>query len=596
MPITRKDFTGLTDQYLDTTAYNLDPQFQTMYLRDPKEIDMRRLKSYQYFMDFYRGRHWEESGEFNPAYGSKSLVQEEYNRRTWNMSQNIVDKLVSFLVKEEWKIKLPEELEDANSEVQDEGQDVGPEESKPFDSFEEKAQEPRDPMVEPKGDEGKSSNPVHDLLEQVWTANRRHQFSYDMANMGMITGDCFIKVSYDPDFYGEDMGELKFDVLDSRTVQPYFDSLERTRMVGCRIQYPVKMRETDAEEDGGMGGERVVMYREIHTDTNIYTFLDDELQDAVANPLGEMMVVHIKNEPLPFERYGRSVLYNLIMPNKEFNEKVSDFSEILAYHAAPVTIIKGARVQNLEKGARKVWGGIPKDGDVYNLNLDADLSSSVDYLDKLKTFIHETGAVPPETMSNLQAISNTSGSALHLQYQPILDRIQRMQINYGEGLKQINRLILRFYEAVGIVDLPEDVGMSLKYKTVIEWGDALPRDRSIDLADISTEMGLGIESKRGALKRLGEENPDAKLEEIKQETMEQAEMDFMSTGLSGFGDPSAGPDGMGGAASGADDGTQNDVAGATAAAKTNPNTQGNQTSVQAVKKSAQTTTNANRVR
>lgn len=552
MPISRKDFTGLTDQYLDTSAYAIDPTFQQWLTKDEKELDQRRFRAYKYFMDFYRGRHWEEAGEFNPAYGNKSFAHEEFNRRTWNIAQNIVDKLIAFLVKEPWTIKLPAELEPDN--LRDE--------------------------IEP--------NPIHDLLESVWQANDRATFSYRMAYMGCVTGDCFIKLTYDEDFYAEGAGELIMSVLDSRTVQPFFDDMEKDKLIGVRIQYPVK----EVQEDGST---RVVMYQELHTEGSIVYALDYEVQQVVPNPLGELMVVHIKNEPLPFERYGRSDLYNLIMANKEYNEKRSDISEILAYHAAPVTVIKGARVQNLEKGARKVWGGIPKDGDVYNLNLDADLSSSLQYLEDLKTHLHETGCVPPETLSNLQAVSNTSGSAMHLQYQPILDRIARKRPEYTRGLVRLNRLILRFYEACGVVELP-DIAPALKYKTTIKWGDSLPRDRSIDLADISTEMGLGIESKRGALKRLGEENPDAKLDEIKREMVDQAEMDFMTAGLGGFGDPVAGPDGMGGASTGADDGTQNDVSGAVNAAKTNPITQGSQTSIQAVKKSAQTTTNQNRTR
>lgn len=549
MPITRSDFKGLTDLYLDTAAYNLDPGFQNIFLTDPKELDQRRLRAYKYFMDFYRGRQWEETGEYNPAYGNKSFIQEEFNRRSWNISQNIVDKLVSFMVKEPWTVKLPDELEDTADA---------------------------------------DNTPIHDLLEAVWTANDKLAFSYRMAYMGAITGDCFIRLSYDPDFYADEVGELKMDVLDSRLVQPFWDSLDRNKLIGVRIQYPVK----EVDETGSTN-ER--MYREVHTDASIVYLLDDEVQEIVPNPLGELMVVHIKNEPLPFERFGRSVLYSLIMPQKEFNEKLSDFSEILAYHAAPVTIVKGARVQNLEKGARKVWGGIPKDGDVYNLNLDADLSSSIEYLDRLKKFICETGAVPEETMSNLQNVSNTSGSALHLQYQPVVDRIQRMQPDYAAGLMQLNRLILRFYEMADVLDLPEDVAPALKYKTSIVWGEPLPRDRSIDLADISTEMGLMIESKRGALKRLGEENPEAKLEEVRQEALDQAQDDFVMAGMQGFGDPTAGPEGLG-TNSGADDGTQQDVSKAVASAKTNPVTQGSQTSVQAVKKSAQTTTNANRQR
>lgn len=51
-PIVRKDFQGITDMYLDTAAYNLDPSFN-YYLQDPKELDQRRLRAYKYYMDFY---------------------------------------------------------------------------------------------------------------------------------------------------------------------------------------------------------------------------------------------------------------------------------------------------------------------------------------------------------------------------------------------------------------------------------------------------------------------------------------------------------------------------------------------------------------
>lgn len=549
MPIQRKDFSGLTDWYLDTANYNLDPAFMNYFLKDPKELDQRRFRAYKYYMDFYRGKHWEEQGEWSwtPAFGNyQGYTQEEFNRRRWNHAANIVDKLVSFLVKESWAVKLPEELEDTPG--------------------------------------------IQETLDAVWHANERDRFAYDMAYMGCITGDCFIKVSYDEDFYAKGVGELKFDVLDSRTVLPFFDGMDRNKLVGCRIQYPTY----ELQEDGS---KQKVMYTEVHTEGSIITLLDGEVENVSPNPLGELLVIHIKNEPLPFERFGRSDLEDLILPQKEYNEKISDLSEILAYHAAPVTIIKGARIQQLEKGARKVWGGIPKEGDVYNLNLEADLTSSLQYLEALKKHLSETGSVPEEALGALQNVSNTSGAALHIQYQPLVERIKKKQICYSQGLYKVNELVLKFYEAVDALDLPEDVPPAHKYKTTIQWGDALPRDRSIDLADMSTEMGLGIESKRGALKRLGEENPDAKLEEIKEEALEQAEMDFMTFGLGQYGVPEAGgeqQEGPPGTAPGAEAGPQNNVEGAIKAAKTNPAVQGNQTSVNAVKRSAQETTANNK--
>lgn len=591
----RSDFKGLNDLYLDTAQYNLDPAFQNLFLQDPKEMDQRRINAYRYFMDFYKGKQWEEAGEWNPAFGGNRIVQEEFNRRTWPLSRAIVDKLISFLVKEPWTVKLPKELQPETEahespDPTEPNTDPNKDPSEQYDPGQPQNADNSDdaPYNVPTQPNKKEANPISDILEAVWRANNREQFSYDMAAMGCITGDCFVKVYYDEDFYAEGVGELKFQVLDSRTVIPFFDGQDKNKLIGARIQYPMFELQAD-------GSKKKVSYTEVHTDSNIITFIDGEVDNVAPNPLGELLIIHIKNEPLPFERFGRSDLEDLILLQKEFNEKTSDFSEILAYHAAPVTIVKGARLPTLDKGARKVWAGIPEKGDVFNLNLEADLSSSLEYMDRLKKMMHELGNVPEEALGALQNVSNTSGAALHVQYQPLIERIQKKQICYALGLQKLNGIILRFYEAVGALELPEDVPPSLKYQTYIEWGDALPRDRSIDLSDIATEMGLGIESKRGALRRLGEEDPESKLEEIREEQLEDSQMDFMTAGLSQFGDPGAGPDSMG-TAPGAQDGPQKDVSGAVNASKTNPNTHSQQTSIGAVKSAAQTSTGKNKKR
>ena len=549
MAIQRKDFKGITDMYLDTAAYNLDPSFN-YYLQDPRELDQRRLRAYKYYMDFYDGKHWDDvvgsvtMSEWNPAYGYYYSWNEDFNRRTWNISKNIVDKLVDWMCQEEWKVKLSHELVELTS----------------------------------KSESDTETNPFQEVLENVWEANSRHEFTYDLAYQACIVGDAFIKIAYEPNFYADGVGEIKLTVLDSRTVMPYWDGHNKRKMVGCRIQYPTK----EIQSDGSL---KSVMYTEIHTEGTIMELIDGELDKSYPNPLGEVLIVHVPNEPLPYRKYGRSDLESLLLPNKEYNEKASDLSEILAYHAAPVTIIKGARVQNLERGARKVWGGIPKDGDVYNLGLTSDTSAALEYLDLLKKHLHETGNVPAESLGAEQAVSNTSAVALHVQYQPLIERITKKRIHFGKALRKINELILKFYEEAGVIEFPSDLSPAKKYKTEITWGDALPRDRSLDLADMSTEIGLGIESKHGALIRLGEESPDMKLQEIEDEQIHDAEVQWQTAGMGSM-DPSMG--GPGGAASGGV--PQNDVSGAIAASKTNPVTQGNGVAQQAVKNSAQTQT------
>lgn len=625
MPLQRKDFLGVTDQYLDTSAYNLDPSFN-YYLQDPRELDQRRLRAYKYYMDFYDGKHWDDvigsvtMSEWNPAYGYYYSWNEDFNRRTWNFSRMIIDKLVDWFCQEEWKNKVPPELApepknnqpssfgfqqggQTNDAFPSQGQQGG-QNSQPGQSSgqqgggqqnsqpgQQGGQQP-DPMSMQKSvyNTDKTETPSdrkHDtqqVLDNVWIANERHAFTYNLAYQSFICGDAFVRMSWDDNFYADGVGELVLQVLDSRTVIPYWDGQNKRKMIGCRIQYPVR-------EVQGDGSVKMRMYTEVHTESTIVELLDGQVTNNYTNPLGELMIIHFPNEPLPYRKYGKSDLESLLLPNKEFNEKASDFSEILAYHAAPVTIIKGARVQNLERGARKVWGGIPKDGDVFNLELQTDMSSTQEYLTMLQKHLFEAGNVPEESLGSEQQVSNTSAVALQIQYQPLIERTKRKHIHVGKGLRQINRLILRFYEMAGVWEAPDQIAPSRKYRVEIEWGDSLPRDRSLELADIATEIGLGIESKQGALVRLGCEDPNAKLQEIEQELKADAMLQFQTAGMMGTDatDDQNGADG--GALGGDSDPGGGPSANATApqqASAQNPAVHGQQVSSMAAKKASQT--------
>lgn len=631
MPMQRKDFLGVTDMYLDTAAYNLDPSFN-YYLQDPRELDQRRLRAYKYYMDFYDGKHWDDvigsvtMSEWNPAYGYYYSWNEDFNRRTWNISRNIIDKIVDWICQEEWKNKIPPELA-PKPKMSDmtlpgmagQGGDSGgggggtsPQQSqssqKSFSNNQGQGNNGQKPQNSQQGgnsqqgqQQGQQGSPqagqmademnsywdqhqkddedsAQTILDNVWIANERHTFTYDLVYQACIVGDAFVRMSWDDDFYAPGVGELKLQVLDSRTVIPYWDGQNKRKMIGCRIQYPVR----EVQEDGGV---KMRMYQEVHTEATILELLDGEVINQYPNPLGELMIVHFPNEPLPYRKYGRSDLENLLLSNKEYNERSSDLSEILAYHAAPITVIKGARVQNLEKGARKIWGGIPKDGDVFNLELQSDLSATQEYLDSIKKHLHESGNVPEEALGALQEVSNTSAAALHVQYQPLIERVKKKQMLFGKGLRTLNRLILMFYQMAEVWKPPEGIAPSRMYRTEIEWGDALPRDRSLDLADIATEIGLGIESKKGALVRLGIEDPEAKLMEIEEELKHDAQLQFMTAGMMGDDDNTTGEEG--GTEPGAEDGPQNDVSGAVNASKTNSTSQGSNIASQAVKKAAQ---------
>jgi hypothetical protein len=224
--------------------------------------------------------------------------------------------------------------------------------------------------------------------------------------------------------------------------------------------------------------------------------------------------------------------------NEAYTERLTDIGNIIAYHSAPTTLVFGARVQGLTRGANKIWGNLPKDGEVKNLELKTDLKAANDHLAKIKEDLHVCSGVPEIAQGTHQAISNTSGIALHTMYLPLIERADVKQGIYGPELIEVSILALRWLKALNMatmlneetnreitVDLPETDRQweDLRINTKMTWPSPLPKDELIETQVQSARLTAGIQSKRGALVALGDPNPEATLEEIEEDAAEAQE-------------------------------------------------------------------------
>jgi hypothetical protein len=374
------------------------------------------------------------------------------------------------------------------------------------------------------------------LLRRIWEVdNNKSQTLWDMGQQGGVSGDCFVKVAYDPAWEDpagfQHPGRVRILPLNSSFCFPEYHPHDRDRLIRFKMKY--RFWGTSLE-----GTRQVYTYTEILTDDLIQEFVNDELIDERPNPIGTIPVVHIRNIPISGSPWGLSDINSIVALNREFNEKATDISDIINYHAAPVTIVTGAKVSNLEKSARKVWGGLPKDANVFNLENGVDLAGPLEFLEQIKRSMHELTGVPETALGQLQPISNTSGVALAIQFMPMMMRYSMKKREYTAGLKRINELALRtlflfepetvrydpdtegiIQEGQPLVINPDDPLVTL---TECEWPPPLPTDVLVKLNEIQAKMALGLESKRGALRDLGEEFADEKLEEIFEELVEDA--------------------------------------------------------------------------
>ena len=379
---------------------------------------------------------------------------------------------------------------------------------------------------------------IPNRLERVWEIdNNKMNVLLEMAQLGSITGDCFVKVAYEEPW--EDSigrfhpGRVRVLPLNSAFAFPEFHPHDRSRLLRFKQKY--RFWGTSLE-----GTRQVFTYTEILTDDIIEEYVNDELIDSRPNPLGQIPVVHIPNIPVSGSPWGLSDAHDIISINRSYNEIATDVADIINYHAAPVTVIVGAKQGNLEKGAKKVWGGLPKDAQVFNLEGGAaGLTGAMQYMQMLKLSMHEMMNVPETALGQAQPISNTSGVALSIQFQPLMNRYAQKAAVYGKGLERINELIilnLAVKEPETLKYNPDEDGPiqegqltqldpndPLTYLSYAHFPPPLPLDKLVLLNELQQKMSMGLESKEGALRALGEEFPMEKLAEIRSELIDDAQ-------------------------------------------------------------------------
>ena len=377
-------------------------------------------------------------------------------------------------------------------------------------------------------------------LERVWEIdNDKQKVLLEMAQTGGITGDCFVKIAYEEawtDGIGRfHPGRVRILPLNPAFAFPEFHPHDRTRLLRFKQKY--RFWGTSLE-----GTRQVFTYTEILTDDIIEEYINDELIDSRPNPLGLIPVVHIPNIPVSGSPWGLADAHDIIALNRSYNEISTDIADIINYHAAPVTVIVGAKASNLEKGAKKVWGGLPKDAQVFNLEGGGSgIQGALQFLETLKRSMHELMNIPETALGQTQAISNTSGVALSITFQPLMNRWTQKTSVYGKGLEQINELILlnlavkepETFTYNPDTDGPLNQGQitqldpndPITYLSYAHFAQPLPLDKIVLLNELAQKMSMGLESKEGALRALGEEFPSEKLEEIRRELIEDAQSD-----------------------------------------------------------------------
>lgn len=442
-----------------------------------REID--RITKYYIYWHFYEGRHYKEHND--------SMLSFNYIRAFIDkvIQFTIGDKGFSLSVSSYYSDSIPEELEKR----------------------------------------------MEELILYHWRRNNLVIKATEILQMGSITGEAWVLPYWD-----ENEKFVKIRVFDSRNVYVEFDEKGEEKSIVYR----------DVQAKGTDNKTKILVTR--YTKNLIQTWTQNtpelildpksgtasyikDLQahiqlNEVENPLGVIPVVHIKNKPNSAGYFSSSDAADLIKINKVFNELNQELKGIIDYHATPVTIVTGANLKNEQRRLGSIWSGLPPEANVFNLGLDADLSSMTQFVKDIKTYMHEIGDVPENVLGKLQAISGTSAAAVKLTFQPLVQQADKKATCYGEGIAEVNKRILKILETYDsknkrLLSVKSELDKleleieDMRIAPVFSYG--LPSDRMVQLQEFQMENLLKIGSRKEWMNTLGKNNVPELLSEIEED-------------------------------------------------------------------------------
>ena len=178
---------------------------------------------------------------------------------------------------------------------------------------------------------------IPQLLHRVWEQdNSKYNVLWEMGQLAGVTGDCFVKVAYEDPYVDPigitNEGRIRVIALNPAHCFPEYHPHDRDRLLRFKLKY--RFWGTSPE-----GTRQVYTFTEILTDDSIEQYINDELVDQYPNPIGHIPIVHIPNMTISSSPWGQADIWDIIPLNRELNEKMTEVSDIINYHAAPVTII-----------------------------------------------------------------------------------------------------------------------------------------------------------------------------------------------------------------------------------------------------------------
>jgi hypothetical protein len=222
------------------------------------------------------------------------------------------------------------------------------------------------------------------------------------------------------------------------------------------------------------------------------------------NPYGFIPYVIYPNIRRPKDIWGESDVEQLRSTQQELNRAITQLSLILELSGNPIAAFAGVgdRYKDMPIEPGTTWT-IPGDARAYFVDLLAGngVKLHIDYLDKVYRALHDLAEMPRTAFGD-NAGRVTSGTALQIELDPLIKKVERKRLIRSTAYRRRNELILRLLSQFTGVDYAP-------YRADVVWSSVLPSDRRTLVEDERDLVAAGLHSRRRAANELGVEDPDA---------------------------------------------------------------------------------------
>ena len=252
---------------------------------------------------------------------------------------------------------------------------------------------------------------------------------------------------------------------------------------------------------------------EVWTDTRFRVLVEQQTIADLPNPYGMIPYIIIANDPAPNQCWGQSDLVDLMPVCTEINRRMNVFSQILDLSGAPITVLEGVDgTEGIRIGPGAKWE-LPEGARAYLLDLMQGGGAEIHlrYMDLLFRMLHDLSETPRTAFGD--SGRDLSGTALEVEIQPLVQKVQRKRHHWDTALSQRAELMLRMmahhqqFDTSGF-EIPTPI-----------WPPILPSDTNASVRNAVARVQHGLMSRRSAMSALGEHDPDAELRQMTAEPL-----------------------------------------------------------------------------